>query len=114
MDVDGFYREIGRRIATRRGALPLTQEKLGERVGLSRASVSNIERGDQRLLAHQLFTFAQALELPGVQPLLPDNIHLEEQAVPDEGTFSFTGDVDALSADARKAIGALLRGTGSK
>lgn len=49
---------------------PMTQEKLGRLVGLSRTSITNIERGRQHATLHHLFAIAEAL---GVAPaaLLP-------------------------------------------
>jgi DNA-binding XRE family transcriptional regulator len=48
----------------------LTQEKLGHLVGLSRTSITNIEKGRQHVALHQVFDLADALK---VQPeaLLP-------------------------------------------
>lgn len=65
-----FYEELGRRIRDAREAAGLTQEDLAQRVALSRASVANIERGNQRVALHQFVELAQAL---GVEPvrLLP-------------------------------------------
>jgi transcriptional regulator with XRE-family HTH domain len=41
----------------------LTQEKLAQRVGISRASLANIEVGRQSVLVHQLYALAEALKL---------------------------------------------------
>lgn len=41
----------------------LTQEKLGEAVGLGRASIANIEKGDQNILASDLPLFCRALDV---------------------------------------------------
>ena len=64
-----FNEELGRRIrAARLGKL--TQASLGERVGLSRTAITNIECGRQRLLVDQLVEIAQALEVSAAE-LLP-------------------------------------------
>ena len=39
----------------------MTQSKLGEIVGLSRTSITNIELGRQHVSLHHLFQFAEAL-----------------------------------------------------
>src|SRR4051794_30449505 len=68
---DGFYREFGRLVRLHRErAAGMTQEALGRLIGLSRASVVNIEKGRQHVALHQLYAIADAL---GVQPdvLLP-------------------------------------------
>jgi transcriptional regulator with XRE-family HTH domain len=67
----GFYRDFGLRLRQARGAAGLSQEALAARAGLSRTSVSNIEGGRQRVLAHMVYSLAAAV---GVDPkeLLPD------------------------------------------
>jgi transcriptional regulator with XRE-family HTH domain len=40
----------------------VTQEELARRVQLSRASITNIEKGRQRVLLHQLIEIADALD----------------------------------------------------
>ncbi len=61
-----FYQELGRRIRDAREVAGLTQEELALRVDLSRASVANIERGNQRVALHKFLELAQAL---GAEPL---------------------------------------------
>jgi transcriptional regulator with XRE-family HTH domain len=70
MKIDGIYEEFGRRLRSARKAANLTQEDLAERVGLSRTSITNIERGRQHVPLHMLFSLATAV---GVEPaeLLP-------------------------------------------
>jgi transcriptional regulator with XRE-family HTH domain len=48
-----FYVKLGDSIRRRREESRLTQAELGESLGLSRTSVTNIERGRQRLLIDQ-------------------------------------------------------------
>ena len=59
--VDDFYAELGQRIRQAREAAELTQEELALRVAFSRASVANIERGNQRVALHKFVELAQAL-----------------------------------------------------
>lgn len=63
MTHDWIYPVIGEHIRRRRKLLKLTQEKLAPRLGISRASLANIETGRQRLLVDQLFAVAEALNL---------------------------------------------------
>lgn len=49
----------------------LTQDALAQRVGLSRASVANVERGRQRVPLHMLYLFARALEVDAAS-LIPE------------------------------------------
>jgi len=69
--VDGFYEEFGRRVRSARMAAGLNQESLGHRVGLERSSISNVEKGRQRVQLHMLLEFAAALSVPTAD-LLPD------------------------------------------
>ena len=77
MSPDQFYAEFGknvRRVRTEESKKSpqgkFTQEKLANAVGLTRSSIANIESGNQKILLHQIFDFAEAL---GVTPqvLLP-------------------------------------------
>lgn len=67
---DEFYEELGKAIRKRREGCGLKQAELGNRLGLSRTSVTNIESGRQRLLADQLCRVATILECE-VADLLP-------------------------------------------
>lgn len=57
---DSFNEELGRRIRDARKG-KLTQATLGNRVGLSRTAITNIECGRQRLLVDQLVAIADAI-----------------------------------------------------
>lgn len=70
-DADRFYREFGKHLHDARSATGLSQEALGTAVGLNRTSISNIEKGRQRLLMHQLPVLARILGV-SVGDLLPD------------------------------------------
>jgi transcriptional regulator with XRE-family HTH domain len=69
--VEPIYRVLGGRIERTRQKRGLTQEQLAARLvpPLKRVTVSNIERGKQRLLVHVLLEIARVLEWP-VQELL--------------------------------------------
>jgi transcriptional regulator with XRE-family HTH domain len=73
MNPESIYQHIGEVLRTRRKALKprLTQEGLAQRVGISRASLANIETGRQNVLVHQLYAFAKALNLAPGDFLLP-------------------------------------------
>jgi transcriptional regulator with XRE-family HTH domain len=59
-----IYSRLGRRVRTRREQLRLTQADLSAKVGLSRASIANIESGRQAVLLHQFLALAEALTVP--------------------------------------------------
>lgn len=66
-----IYERLGQQIAARRRGLKMTQEKLAAAVGMSRASIANIESGRQNVLLHHLYRFAKALNISHVADLLP-------------------------------------------
>jgi transcriptional regulator with XRE-family HTH domain len=70
MRVELVYRSIGALLRSRRRQLNWSQEKLAQQVHLSRATLANIETGRQRILVHQLYTFASALGVK-LEELLP-------------------------------------------
>lgn len=66
-----LYRRLGRTVAARRVQLDLTQRDVAERLGLSRASLANLESGRQRIMVHQLFALANTLKLKSILELVP-------------------------------------------
>jgi transcriptional regulator with XRE-family HTH domain len=60
-----IYEALGQTIRARREQTRMTQGELADLVGMSRASVTNIELGRQSVLVDQLCRFAHAL---GVEP----------------------------------------------
>lgn len=79
---DALYAEVGRLIKSARQAKSMTQEGLGTLVDLSRTSITNIERGRQRLFLDTLYQIADKL---GVRPasLFPSSSDFSlEQKVP--------------------------------
>jgi transcriptional regulator with XRE-family HTH domain len=62
---------FGRAVALRRDELNLTQAALARRVGISRASIANIEKGRQNVLLHHVYDLAEALKMPKPGDLLP-------------------------------------------
>jgi transcriptional regulator with XRE-family HTH domain len=71
MAEEAIYKAFGRAVATRRRKLELTQAELAARVGMSRASVANIESGRQSVLLHHVYGLAEALDITKVSDLLP-------------------------------------------
>jgi len=106
MDENEVYRRLGSLAAARRRGQGLTQEAVGERVGLSRASIANIEAGKQRILLHTIYALLDALSLHRLEDLLPQPSPATglEQMVPIIG-----GDADALSVLERNDIERIYR-----
>jgi transcriptional regulator with XRE-family HTH domain len=71
MDEHSIYRELGRAVATRRKMVGLTQAEVAKAVGISRASIANIESGRQKVLLHQVYGLVKALNLKVITELVP-------------------------------------------
>ena len=68
-----LYIEFGKAVREHRDRLHLTQDELGLQIGLSRTSITNIERGRQHVALHQIFEIARVLRIPA-STLLPRGI----------------------------------------
>ena len=97
-----IYERIGRNVAKRRRAFPLSQTELAKRCGLARGSIANIESGKQRATLHTLSNIAEALDVDMLSLLaLPEgNAGDEENAA---GGTRFSG---GLAGGAGAAAGA--------
>lgn len=88
MNHELIYPLVGTLIRNRRKKLRFTQETLAARVGMSRASIANIEVGRQKILVHHLYVLAEILELaptdlmPAVKQL-PKTNNWETLPLPD-------------------------------
>lgn len=100
-----LYLRIGERVREAREAAKMTQGELGERIGLTRASVTNIEKARQNVQLHTLYAIARALQVP-VVALLPEEAAPEEQTIVRlNRAFS---KAPGASAEERKFIESLL------
>lgn len=75
-DVEDFYTRLGARVREARDEKDITQESLGLMVSLSRTSITNIEKGRQKLLLHTFLDISSALQI-SPEHLLPQT-RLEE------------------------------------
>jgi transcriptional regulator with XRE-family HTH domain len=57
-----LYTFVGQRICEIRSGKRMTQASLAISVGLNRTSITNIEKGRQKILLHTLFEIASALK----------------------------------------------------
>ena len=71
MTPEGIYREVGRNIRRYRASTHRTQAQLASEIGISRASLANIEAGRQQVLLHHLYAIADALDLDSPSVLMP-------------------------------------------
>ena len=84
------YRELGQSIKRYRKGAGRTQAQLAVEIGISRASLANIEAGRQQVLVHYIYAIAEALDLDSPMALMPTtpqdqssrNLDIEASAVP--------------------------------
>lgn len=102
MKPEPIYKEIGGIIRALRRRADKAQTVLAGQLGISRATLANIETGRQRILVHQLYAIAKALEVK-LDDLLPaasdENLGVNWAALPIEGD---------LSVEQRKQIASLI------
>jgi transcriptional regulator with XRE-family HTH domain len=60
--INDFYAALGARVRLLREDRKYTQQELADLVNLKRTSITNVERGTQRLMADQLLAVARALD----------------------------------------------------
>lgn len=63
IDEDGLYLYVGIELRKARNALGATQRDVGDAMGLSQNSISNIEAGRQRIRLDELYGICMYLEL---------------------------------------------------
>lgn len=87
---DEIYKQIGELVRVKRELYALTQDELATRVGLTRTSITNIEKGRQRVQVHTLYAIADALRsspfefLPVPKSLPEIDVHLPKELNPKE------------------------------
>lgn len=62
--VEPIYSALGAAVLEQRMLAGWTQQDLAGQVGLSRASIANVELGRQRLMLHQIVALADAFSMP--------------------------------------------------
>jgi transcriptional regulator with XRE-family HTH domain len=91
MRPEPVYTTIGAIIRGQRRKLEWPQHKLAARLGISRATLANIETGRQRILVHQLYSFAEALQLKPSDLIPPTS---EGRPTTDVAELLIQGDVN--------------------
>ena len=88
-----IYKQVGGIIRALRRRADKAQDDLARDVGISRATLANIETGRQRILVHQLYAFARALNVK-LEALLPPLVN--EQAAKGWAELNFDSDLNVM------------------
>jgi transcriptional regulator with XRE-family HTH domain len=88
---------LGTNVKTRRERMRLTQEELSEKVGVSKNTISAIEKGEKFAHAKTLFYLAKALKTEVYELLKPENVY------PDKASDIIAN----YSDEVREAVGKL-------
>jgi transcriptional regulator with XRE-family HTH domain len=84
---DDFYRHFGIILRDKRKSSGLSQEDLGTSVGLNRTSISNIEKGRQKILLHTFCDVARVLKVEPNSLLPTQHNEVAQSATPDLSGF---------------------------
>lgn len=103
---DPIDTHVGQRLRLRRTMTGLSQEKLGEAIGVSFQMVQKYERGDCRVGASRLMKISDALNVPvsfffeGFQDARPEGLRLvaEDKNTLDEKIFQNKETIELLKA----------------
>lgn len=113
VDQTRMYELFGSRLAAKRRDARLTQSELAKRVELSRASIANIERGQQNLPLHQAYRLAQALGLHDPHDLLPRS-STPTVAEPSKASVSIKPPKEGLTEEERQQVERLYLETSAR
>lgn len=86
---------VGSRVRLRRTLLGMSQEKLGDAIGLTFQQVQKYERGANRIGASRLFDLSRVLDVP--VSFFFDDMPGEGEEVRPIGTPSETGEADPMA-----------------
>lgn len=109
VDEGRLYQAVGERIRKIRvsaGAGALTQAELAKLVGLERTSITNIEKGNQKVSLHTLFRICEALKV-SVADTLPALTDVQSAEAPTE-EFSFANESVETTPLVKQAVFAVL------
>lgn len=115
MDAERIYKDLGVRIRDLRKGLGQTQARLAAQIGVSRASLANIEAGRQQVLVHHLFAIADALQLDSpAQLLLSPNVRTTRNESDVQLPVAGEGLTDKQRREVLRLMGGVLHGNNSR
>ena len=96
MEIKIFYKDFGQRLRKARKAANLTQMDLAKWVGLSRSSITNIEKGRQHIHLHTFMVISEAVN---VHPafFLPETGSLRHGVYEKLTSVGLADDIEAVS-----------------
>ncbi|MBF6100580.1 helix-turn-helix transcriptional regulator [Nocardia cyriacigeorgica] len=102
--INRFYIELGTRIRNARTPKKISQQELGEAVGLKRSSIANIEAGRQRSAVHIIALIGQALSISPEElfPRIKDSESLSDIEIT-------RNDIEGQSVDTQEFIASAMR-----
>jgi transcriptional regulator with XRE-family HTH domain len=77
-----IYRLLGLAVAKRRAEMKLTQAEVAAQIGLTRASLANIETGRQKVMLHHVYRLSAALECASILDLVPATFLFADETEP--------------------------------
>ena len=93
-----FYQHVGEQLRRLRLEADLKQEELAARIGISRASIANVEAGKQAIPLHLLVAMARTLETNLDALLPPTKAKSRRRVVPGGAPAAVLSFVRELSA----------------
>lgn len=77
-----IYRQLGQNVARLRKERGRTQAEISAQIGLTRASLANIETGRQKVLMHHVFRLVKALDCVSILELVPASFEFSDDVQP--------------------------------
>jgi transcriptional regulator with XRE-family HTH domain len=115
IDERRLFKEVGQKVRQLReaqtgGRTKLTQAELAEMVGLERTSITNIERGNQKVPLHVLYRICEALRAP-VADVMPQVAEIQADTGATLEEFSFASNTVEMTPLVKQAVLERLRGS---
>lgn len=109
--VEQLYAELGLRVRAEREAREWTQETLAVKVGVSRSSIANVERGQQYAPLHVVLELAKVFRV-SLDALVPTPAEVTARFGATQATsgavVNIGGERQAISADLARLVGTLF------
>lgn len=107
IDERRLFKEVGRKISQLRaapvGGTRLTQADLAEMVGLTRTSITNIEKGNQKVPLQVLYRICEALRVP-ITDVMPAIADVQAPVEPTLEEFTFASQAVEMTPLVKQAL----------